>query len=88
MNILLILSQLVYVSSLGSDNDNENKKSISHGEPYDYQKYPYVVLIIVNKITKGFTSCSGTLVTPMFVLTAGHCIPPSADRIKVYCLLI
>jgi len=54
--------------------NHENKKLISHGELFDIQKYPFMVYF-ESKIfaENAISTCTGSLILPLFVLTAAHC---------------
>lgn len=52
----------------------ENKKVIANGEVYNPLEYPYVVYLeMTSSVSNGISSCTGTLISPIFVLTAAHC---------------
>lgn len=55
---------------------------IANGEQFDQAYYPYVVGLKI-QIVDEETYCTGTLVSPRFVLTAAHCIEGSSS-VKVY----
>jgi len=53
--------------------NNENKGLISHGELFDIQKFPFMVYFELIKFTGYAGMCTGSLILPLFVLTAAHC---------------
>lgn len=49
-------------------NQSQESERIFNGEKYDHKKYPYVVAVHIKSST-----CTGTMISPLFVLTAAHC---------------
>ena len=59
-------------AALGLAAVRTSASAITWGEP-DGDDHPNVVAILFVQNGVGFYSCSGTLLTPYVVLTAGHC---------------
>jgi hypothetical protein len=53
-------------------------QAITWGEP-DGEDHPYVVALLFER-ADGFYSCSGTLLSPTVVLTAGHCVEGAGEE--------
>lgn len=70
--ILLVLICKAYKSEQTVP-EYETKGLVSYGEPYDPVKYPYVMGLLILTPKGRYNSCTGTLVSPLFVLTAAHC---------------
>src|SRR5215213_7412020 len=62
---LLLVVSVVFLATVGS------VSAIAWGQP-DGEGHPNVVAIIFRR-PDGYYSCTGTLLTPYVVLTAGHC---------------
>ncbi|MFL6619021.1 MAG: S1 family peptidase [Povalibacter sp.] len=50
-----------------------NSMAITFGEP-DRNEHPYVGTLLFVQNGEGFFSCTGTLLSPTVMLTAGHCV--------------
>lgn len=48
-------------------------RAITGGEPASISTYPWMVQVQQNRGPAWFTTCSGSLIGPHYVLTAGHC---------------
>lgn len=50
---------------------------MSNGKPYDHDVYPYVVALKVKEEGPSLGElsrvCSGTMISPLFAMTAAHC---------------
>lgn len=69
MKIIIILLLTVKKALFEfNSNNNINKRLIANGTEYDASKYPYVVFIDL-----GMSSCTGSLLHKLYVLTAAHC---------------
>jgi len=64
--------------------NNENKELISHGEFFDIQKYPFMVYFKYTKSDGYVGMCTGSLILPLFVLTAAHC----TNKVDKYDLVV
>lgn len=61
-----------------------NKGLIANGVFYNPLEYPYVVTFTYAVNENSIVSCTGTLLTKLFVLTAAHCTHDrSAKKIRV-----
>lgn len=74
--ILLMSIKVAYLfKPLGLNSTyNSNTGLVFNGQKYNPEEYPYVVTIKINsriKMTHGI--CTGTLIKPLYVLTAAHC---------------
>jgi len=72
--ILQLIKYLVAETAIIDTNilNYDNKELISHGELFDIQEYPFMVYFELTKFT-GSGVCTGSLILPLFVLTAAHC---------------
>lgn len=71
VSILSVVANTWVFSQL-TTNRSQILERVVNGEPYDHEKYPYVVKIHIVYDYNDFT-CSGTLIAPLYVLTAAHC---------------
>jgi|tagenome__1003787_1003787.scaffolds.fasta_scaffold20988384_3 hypothetical protein len=56
--------------------------AITYGDP-DGDAHPYVGLL-VTRDANGFSRCSGTLVSPTLLVTAGHCTDAITEPVQVW----
>ncbi|XP_050528002.1 chymase-like [Daktulosphaira vitifoliae] len=83
---LLTLNVLVCLISLENVATSVTKQDfVASGKRFDPMDYPYVVGLRIRSNFRKFSICTGTLVAPVFVLTAGHCTHEKLpSSIKVY----
>jgi len=63
-----------------SVSNNNNEGLIANGYICDPRDYPYMVFFRMESISDGkFHKCTGTLISPLFVLTAAHCTDKHKD---------
>lgn len=74
MRIVWIFLSLINLA-IPEKNATENDKTglIAYGDPYDKVKYQYVVFMVNQKTPTYRNTCTGSLLTPIYVLTAAHC---------------
>lgn len=81
--LLIFILFITVIAGFTIDNSHSIKNNrrtirIANGEQIDQEHYPYVVgLKIEISIFETFF-CTGSLVSPLFVLTAAHCTPESS----------
>ncbi|XP_008179025.1 mast cell protease 2-like isoform X1 [Acyrthosiphon pisum] len=75
MNCSIILLLLIIVALIEHNSTFYfHNGLVYNGEKLNSTEYPFVMYIeLHNKTSKNYTSCTGTLVKKLFVLTAGHC---------------
>jgi trypsin len=78
MKKINVLFATVFVLLLVSQSGATSR--IVGGVESDITKHPYVVSI---QRTSGSHFCGGSLIAPKFVLSAGHCVIGSADKMKI-----
>lgn len=79
----LLLMMILLASESSNASENGALGLIAHGEVYDPDEYPYIVSLEISAPLRRFY-CTGSLITPLFVLTAAHCTQHrKANAIKV-----
>jgi secreted trypsin-like serine protease len=78
MHFLCILSIAIAVAVEipQIDDHTENRFArVAYGEDYDHEKYEYVVMLLGEDENSSEIAslCSGSLLSPIAVLTAAHC---------------
>ncbi len=68
---------LLPVLGLGAEEQGPSPRSIIGGELASIKDYPFMVLV---DSELGF--CSGTIIAPTWVLTAGHCVVADRDSLR------
>ncbi|XP_050527878.1 chymotrypsin-like protease CTRL-1 [Daktulosphaira vitifoliae] len=65
---------IMFIGGAGCGNTipNDSEGMVANGEIYDSVKYPYVMHVIARG-QLGAHTCTGSLINPVFVLTAAHC---------------
>lgn len=72
--IISIIVLLTGVQTVSPPFKSGDKDFIAYGKIYDPSMYPYLIRLIVNIDSRKFSVCSGSLISPLFVLTAAHCV--------------
>ena len=55
-------------------------RAVQHGDPTPASAHPYAVALMLDGAGYGKQYCSGTLIAPTKVITAGHCYDPYPPR--------
>lgn len=83
MKTQLVLMMMLCQAAIAARENRALSRLVSKGEIYDSDMYPYVVRLYLSSVVRTFT-CTGSLVSPLFVLTAAHCTDGSREfNIKV-----
>lgn len=69
-----ITGHIIINDRLQSNKNHRRVNRIANGEPLDQDDYPYVVGLKIENSHGESNYCTGTLVSPIFVLTAAHCV--------------
>lgn len=86
---LIFILFVSVISGFKIDNSHTTKNNrrtirIANGEQID-QQYPYVVGLKIEFSMFEIFFCTGSLVSPLFVLTAAHCTPePSTIEVILF----
>lgn len=74
---LILFINVTSVFSMDRSQPTKNKQRITriaNGQPLDQDNYSYVVGLKIGNSDGHINFCTGTLLSPFFVLTAAHCI--------------
>lgn len=79
MEITKIISYVIVIALLVFDRSESKKNNrriirIANGKPLDDEYHPYVVGLKTEISDDQIYFCTGTLILPLFVLTAAHCL--------------
>lgn len=67
---------------------NDNRRLIANGDVYSPEDYPYVVGLEIFSARHRRSICSGSIISPLIVVTAAHCTDRARPRnIRVGILL-
>lgn len=81
-SIITVITCTTVITGLTIDRSqptNRRKSRIAYGERFDQECFPYVVGLKIALSNSHTNYCTGTLMSPLFVLTAAHCIVDSTS---------
>lgn len=73
INLQVLLLVIMHLATVEPNMTKDSELFISNGVPYDSIEHPYLVTLIMALNKDKIATCTGSLLTELFVLTAAHC---------------
>jgi len=83
LQIVAVFATIITGQIIDKSQQSKNSRRvarIANGKPVDQDDYPYVVGLKTENFDGETNFCTGTLVSPLFVLTAAHCIVETTTK--------